>query len=121
MFSVNVPLPLLMMEAITLVRLSTELLLTTWFRLLVLPRKLPCGANWATTTFVPGGSEAVLAAAMPAARAFVARGTPLVKKTTLPVGVPAEEVTAAVKVTLDPTADGFWEEASATLELAALT
>ena len=43
------------------------------------------------------------------------------KKFTVPVGVPPPEVTVAVKVTEVPNVEGFSDEVSAVVELAALT
>jgi hypothetical protein len=72
--------------------------------------------------FVPSGKVVVPAeAATPLAAALVLKATPLVRKITLPVGVPAPGATAvrvAVKITFDPGAEGFKDETKASALLA---
>ena len=68
------------------------------------------------------GKLAVVAEiATPPDVAFVLKAAPLVRKTTLPVGVPAPGATAvsvAVKVTFEPGAEGLKDEVKASVVLA---
>ena len=59
---------------------------------------------------VPSGKAALAAAAAPATSALVLNGTALARNITSPIGVPAPELTVAVKVTLAPGSDGLPDE-----------
>ena len=77
----------------------------------MLPAKLPVGTKVAVMECVPTMSELVVKAAVPALPRVTAwRTVPLSAKVMEPVGVPLEEVTVAVKVTVWLNVEGLREE-----------
>jgi hypothetical protein len=70
---------------------------------------------------VPIGSVEVVYSAPPEIRVNVVRMLVPSTNSTFPVGVPAEDVTVAVKLTVFPDTDGFTEETSVTTGVALFT
>src|ERR1700747_1747593 len=110
-----------MMLVTKLVWLQVERLCTTCCKLLLLPSRLLSPLYCAATVFVPAGKPAISALALPLTSALVLKATPLVRNTTLPVGLLVADSTAltvAVKVTFEVSVDGFCDETKAVAELA---
>ena len=88
----------------------------------MLPAKVALPAYWAVRVCDPAlRALVVIDACPPASRVSVPSDVTPSKNSTVPVGVPAPEVTVAVIVTDCPKLDGLGEEVTAVVVLAALT
>jgi len=87
----------------------------------LLESKLVSPLYSALMVWVPTVSVAVSSVATPPDRALVPRVVVPSLKVTVPVGVPAPEDTVAVKTTVCPKVEGFWDEATEVLEAALFT